>query len=433
MATDAVEVSEYADKFRRYVAKPEVAAIYRALEVCARAIDSVQSIANSTLTSQVIDALTKTSPAIAVRLSMFKGLAANLGPAGAALGVGVDLMVMFGLVQDETVAALNGISHQIESLRGEVRRSFADLKVCIDTSETLQRFFRTFDRLQANVQVFEQNVMEGNTDGDILYERLGMMVKHYPPHKIVRDLRQLHNRITGDDQFGKPLFEQLAERGYDLQGKELDDFVVNHLLQFQVVLALEVRAVRMLRSFIAYEEQDPAFATDLKVIFQDLTCQRCKFDPQNSCYGWYVQFKAFGGTFKITTEKWPERFLYMQHTGNIRGIESPYCKGERSVFKIEPLCDEKFLISTKEWPEWYLYMSGVLWSTDGDVRGWFGDPGRQGYWYFKIKDIRERTFELTTHKWPNWYMYMDKNGIFMNVAGKKGEPGPQGHFKLLPV
>lgn len=218
-----------------------------------------------------------------------------------------------------------------------------------------------------------------------------------------------------------------------MQGKELDDFVVNHLLQFQVVLALEVRAVRMLRSFIAYEEQDPAFATDLKVIFQDLTVQRRKFDPQNSCYGWYVQFKAFSGTFQITTEKWPERFLYMQHRGNIRGVESPYCKGEQSVFKIEPLCDEKFLISTTEWPEWYLYMSGVLWSTDGDVRGWFGDPGRQGYWYFKVKDIRERTFELTTHKWPNWYMCMDKNGIFMNVAGKKGEPGPQGHFKLLPV
>ena len=68
----------------------------------------------------------------------------------------------------------------------------------------------------------------------------------------------------------KPLFKQLAEEANELEGAAFDQFVSALLLQFQVVLGLEMRAVRMLRSFIALQEKDAVYSNDVKTIFEHL-------------------------------------------------------------------------------------------------------------------------------------------------------------------
>ncbi len=150
----------------------------------------------------------------------------------------------------------------------------------------------TLEKLEANVSIFERNVAASATKVDILHKNLQLMVANYHPAQIVADLKQMHNLIAGNTPFGKPLFEQLAEEGISLEGKKLDDFIPI-LLQFQVVVALEVRAVRMLRSFIALEEQDTVFANNMQAIFKDLADQRSKYDPV-AIFEWYLNFKAFG-------------------------------------------------------------------------------------------------------------------------------------------
>ena len=127
--------------------------------------------------------------------------------------------------------------------------------------------------------------------------------------------------------------------------------------------------------------------------------------------------------FTLTTEKWPDWYVYMQDNGvgNVRGWGSH--PGDSGIFIAKNIGYSKFLISTRKWPKWYLYMQD---NSDGNVRGWKGDPGPQGHWH--IEYTGDGTFTLTTDKWRGWFMYMQDNGNG-NVRGWNGDPGPQGHFK----
>ena len=75
---------------------------------------------------------------------------------------------------------------------------------------------------------------------------------------------------------------------------------------------------------------------------------------------------------------------------------------------------------------------------DGNVRGWNGDPGPQGHWKFTQKGTVTignevvPTFVFTSVKWPNWFMYMQKNKEG-NIRGWNGDPGPQGYFIMTMV
>ena len=119
----------------------------------------------------------------------------------------------------------------------------------------------------------------------------------------------MHLLITGEAEFcdGKPLFEQLAEEGNEfegneLEGEEVNQFVSTLLFQFQTVICLEIRAIRMLRSFITCEEADVKHSKRLQAVFENLAQQIGKHDPFQ-LYEWYLNFRAIGGTFLMSTKE----------------------------------------------------------------------------------------------------------------------------------
>ena len=422
--------AKVAAKFKVYAAKPEVKELYATMEVCAKGIDVANSIVNLLTNPKLIGALEKTAPALATNLKKASELAKVLGPAGIALGVGVDLLVAVGLLEDATMMKLDELSRQIEDLREDVKKGFESLKLHMKIAETLQRFLPIFDKMLANVLCYEQILADpGDTDG--FFERIEDMMKGYSPSDIIVALRQVHVLIAGEGVFqSKPLFRQLAEEAYELEGEAFDRFLSTLLFQFQVMVGLEMRAVRMLRSFIALQEKDVTYASDVKTIFEHLALQRSKHDPFLQ-FEWYLKLMAFGGQMTMTTVKQPERHVYMTllsfalNTYDVCGCK--HHPGDPGVIIVTPHCDGgKFLLSTKKWPGRYWYVTFV----EGNVEGWKGDPGPQGYWKFTIKNARTRTFVLTTCKWPEWHMYMYEGPFNRNVKTKKGNPAPLGQFIL---
>jgi len=72
-------------------------------------------------------------------------------------------------------------------------------------------------------------------------------------------------------------------------------------------------------------------------------------------------------------------------------------------------------------------------NSKGNVRGWQGDPGPQGHWMITQKGTvivggqSLPTYVFNPERWRNWYMYMQDNSKG-NVRGWKGDPGIQGYF-----
>ena len=142
------------------------------------------------------------------------------------------------------------------------------------------------------------------------------------------------------------------------------------------------------------------------------------------------------GAVRISTQKWMDWYVYMQDNseGNVRGWKGdPGQQGHFVFTKVaQPSPDGtvRYLVSPKEWPNWYMYMQN---NGDGNVRGWPGDPGEQGHWIITRKGTvivggREiPTYVLHTERWPGWYMYMQDNAAG-NVGGWNGDPGIQGYF-----
>ena len=135
--------------------------------------------------------LIKNAPALAVKIGMIANFAKALGPARVALGVGVDLMVAFGLLEDATTKKLDEISSQIKELRDDVKKGFENIKKHLKIERVLKHFLDIHDKLHAKVDLYEKAVVhEGITDADVFYQLLEDMVKDYPPLEVITDLQQ---------------------------------------------------------------------------------------------------------------------------------------------------------------------------------------------------------------------------------------------------
>lgn len=140
------------------------------------------------------------------------------------------------------------------------------------------------------------------------------------------------------------------------------------------------------------------------------------------------------GYWLLTTSEWENSYIYVQNTedGNVRAWqdEDP---GPQGHFKFTQNEDGTWLISTKAYPNWFVYMQD---SEDGNVRCWEEDPGEQGWWnveHFRCPEGRvTQAMKLTTAKWPEWFLY-EQNQEDGNVRGWSGDPGPQGWLVLTPA
>lgn len=405
------------EKLKKYTAKPEAKKIYSTLDQAAKVFDIASYAVEVLSKGNLIDALEKMNPALANRLSKVGRFARMLGPAGAVLGTGLDLLVGIGAMEVKVVEKLDKISQQMDDLKEEVN-------VHIKVTQALGRFLPIHDKVLACVLRYEQ-VVANPGSAESFCDRLGDMIKDYTPNQIVVDLNQMHSLITGETGFGKPLFEQLSEEAYTAEGADLDKFIASLLLRFQSAMALQIRAVRMLRSFIAYQEEDAFYASDMVMVIKNLALQRKEYDPSPQ-FDWYFQFMAFGGQATLTVEKWPNWYLYMSNdsVGNIRGCEGH--PGDQGVFNISPGRDGFFRLTTKKWPTWYVYMES---SSFRNVRGWEGDPGKQGYWRFIIKDLKAHCFTFVTQEYPECYMYMQENA-WGNISGTDEMPDSSCSFQV---
>lgn len=136
---------------------------------------------------------------------------------------------------------------------------------------------------------------------------------------------------------------------------------------------------------------------------------------------WYLNFRAFGGFFVITTAAYPDRYLYIDSSGKVSGS-----KTTRQVFTIKPHDGGTFLIQAS--PDWYLYMKDNL---SGNVMGRKRCLGLETYWCIDCNDVKKHTLLLSTAKWPRWHIYM-RNDSIANIRSQNGDPGTKGHFILEP-
>ena len=227
------------------------------------------------------------------------------------------------------------------------------------------------------------------------------------PYDIIRDLKQMHNLMVGSSTgFGVPLFEQLTREVKRCQGHTFDTSMASLFAQFQAVIALEMRVVRMLRSFLAYSQEDLDHEADVKAIFEDLRKQRTTCDPlSDKSFQWYCTFKIRGGYYYIKALK-PNEFLYME-SGNGRISGSKAVPGREGYFEIKP-CEQvgsegAFLLSAIEYP--YQYMQLNEDEEDGDVMKSKNSSITQCHWYFHVHDVDSKVFKLRTVKWSR-YVYM---------------------------
>ena len=78
-----------------------------------------------------------------------------------------------------------------------------------------------------------------------------------------------------------------------------------------------------------------------------------------------------------------------------------------SKFKSVKGRDNTFLISTVKWSDWFMYIQD---NDKGNVRGWKGDPGGQGYWKLKcVPPSSPGHYVFCSVKWPDWFIYIHDN------------------------
>ena len=416
------KVEKVVDKFKGYVEMPEVKETYAAMKTNAKCMDTGSFLT----TPNLISTLEKSGAStLAENIRNAVELAALLGPAGVALGVGVDLMVAVGLLEDASMMKLDELSRHV------VKRNFENFNRKI--AEALNCFLPIINKILAYVLRYEQILASRAGDVNGFFERLEDLAKECSPSKVIVALRQIHVLITGEAMFqSKPLFKQLAEEANELEGAAFDQFVSALLLQFQVVLGLEMRAVRMLRSFIALQGKDAVYSNDVKTIFEHLALQRREHDPCLELE-WYLKLMAFGGQMTMTTKKLPDWHLCMAHYQNSfsNTYYVKFCEGhpgDQGVVNVTPHPDGgKFLLSVKKWPNRFLYFMKI-----GKVGTWEGDPGPEGHWIFTVKHLQTRTVKLTTCKWPEWhaFMFIDQYKRNNGLRTKIGNPDPLGQFIL---
>ena len=379
----------------------------------------------------VLEALGHTAPVLAAGLENVAKIADLLGCAGDHLGLGTDLLVAFGFKEKRVMQELDELSKNISLMEQEI-----DKPSLITRNTSLWRFWLIHDKVLSTVLHFEQSAVHdhhplpgSDVDREELLEmyckRLEHMVKEYSPTQLIIDLRHMHGIIMGEAVFDEPLFKQLAEAAYTLESEELDKFLGPFFFFFQSVIALQVRAMRMLLSFIMYEQEDALYERDLVAIASNVVLQLGDRSNPVSQFHWYIKFKAHGlNNATLLSVKWPEWYAY-DSIGNLRGWKGH--PGDHGRFKIEPQRDElqgTFKITTRWRDGYYVYMDKTAFK---NVRVSRRDPGNQGYWKFNIKDVRARTFTLTTVEHPNCHMHMELLG---NISGKNGNLDDSCYFKL---
>lgn len=178
-------------------------------------------------------------------------------------------------------------------------------------------FLPIYNELVTMVQRFEDIQLEATNR----LQRLGRLTAQYPPGKVIDVLNKIHNLITGVLGFGKPLFEHLAKEGDAYEGEKAEFFLSTLLLQFQTVVGMEVRAATMLRTFIAHNNEDEVYASEVETIFRNLALQRSKYDPVLS-FEWYLRLRVLGSEMLMSTVRWPNRFMYLVDTYQyVRGLD----------------------------------------------------------------------------------------------------------------
>lgn len=393
-----------AEKSKDDAGKLKLKEMYAAMKVSAEALQAPNSAVQLLGEREVKKGLTTMVEDLARVLDKVAGISSMIGSVGLALAS-----------DSSTTKELEELSRQTKECEEEIQQRLKTLKMEVRINEVLKHFLALKDQM---LPVAERS--EGIFASD--REKLGSLVEIYPPKKIVQDLNKVHNLITGEVGGCKPLFDQLAEEGDRFEGVETDLYLSVLFLQFQMVLALEIRTVRMLHLFIPYEEDVVSLSDGLKGIFQNLVLQR-KYDPTLS-FEWYLKFRASGGEMLMSTVRWPRKFIYLPEVNEyVRGIEEH--PGDRGVFRIK-LHEGKYRITVKSWPDFHLYLAH---GTRGYVMSCKGDPGPQGYWNFAIKNIRERAFVLTTERWPNWHVVMENNPKGW-LSGCNRKANSEGHIKL---
>ena len=114
-----------ADKIVQYAMTSQVKTVYSTLKSSSGVLQAANETIEFLSKESTMETLSKTSPDLAKHLTKVVQISTIIGPAGVALGIGVDLMMKCGLVQDCTVARLDEISRQIK----ELKEDFKTLKV----------------------------------------------------------------------------------------------------------------------------------------------------------------------------------------------------------------------------------------------------------------------------------------------------------------
>ena len=99
-----------------------------------------------------------------------------------------------------------------------------------------------------------------------------------------------------------------------------------------------------------------------------------QLEPDVDCF---LNFRAFGGSFAITTAAYPDRYLHIDDNGEVTGS-----KTTRQAFTITPHDGSTFLIQAS--PDWYLYMEDNM---SGEVKGHRRCPGPEAYWCIECNNV----------------------------------------------
>ncbi len=141
-----------------------------------------------------------------------------------------------------------------------------------------------------------------------------------------------------------------------------------------------------------------------------------------------MSFPSADAVYRMFPRQWVNKHAYMENNpeGNIRGTQNP--PGQQGDFVFTPILnyDGVFKISVKTWPNWFLYME----STNQNVRGCEGDPGRKGYWRVSQVHDMAYTVEIALFKEEEYNIYMQNNSTG-NVACMHGWPGDEGRWVLV--
>ena len=394
-------------------------------------IDEANRLIKEVTRQNVLDSLANKAPDLASGLNNVAKIVGLLGRAGEHIGLGTDLLVALGYKEKGVMQELDELSKNISLVDQEIDKP--DL-LTQRTASLWRSFWLIHDKVLSTVLHFEQSVVHDHhplpgpdSDRDLFCARLGRMKSDYSPTQVIVDLHHMHCLIMGEAGFGKPLFKQLAEEAYTLENEKLDQFLGPFFFFFQSIIALQIRAVRMLLSFIMYEQEDVLYEKDLVAIASNVVLQLGERSNPVSQFHWYINFKAFGEqNALIVSVKWPEWYVYMADDAfrNLRGKKGH--PGDQGIFKIEPHHGGTFKISTRHWGDCHVYMDSTAIK---NVRGCRGDPGNQGYWKFNFKDMRTRTFTLTTAEYPHYHMHMASNALG-NIYGTEKDLDDLCYFKL---